>query len=60
MRLMRERPWGGGHRKEGRMFFLERNNQRPFVFWGTWPVLRAAKITKVFCFFSSEKKTFLP
>jgi len=42
------------------MLFLERKNQRPFVFWETLPVLRAAKITKVFCFFSSEMKTFLP
>jgi len=41
------------------MFFFEKKNQKTFVSWGACVRRSASKITKVFCFFSSEKKTFL-
>jgi len=43
------------------MFFFEKKNQKTFVFW-PWPriVVGHGRRIKVFCFFSSEKKTFLP
>jgi hypothetical protein len=42
------------------MFFFEKKNQKTFATWRTWPGERVPEMTKVFCFFSSEKKTFLP
>jgi hypothetical protein len=41
------------------IFFFEKKNQKTFATWRTWPGWRVPKLTKVFCFFSSEKKTFL-
>jgi hypothetical protein len=42
-----------------KMFFFEKKNQRTFDTWFAWPVERTRQRKKVFCFFSSEKKTFL-
>jgi hypothetical protein len=42
------------------MFFFEKKNQKTFVPWRTGPGERSCQRTKVFCFFSSEKKIFLP
>jgi drug/metabolite transporter (DMT)-like permease len=42
------------------MFFFEKKNQKTFGTWRTWPGWRVHQSTKVFRFFSSEKKTFLP
>jgi hypothetical protein len=48
------------------MFFSEEKNQKTFMSApadgsGPWPESwDAAQNIKVFCFFSSEKKTFLP
>jgi len=42
------------------MFFFDEKNQKTFVAWRERLGGREAKITKVFCFFSSEKKSFLP
>jgi hypothetical protein len=39
------------------MFFFEKKNQRTFGLGHTWPGERTRQRTKVFCFFSSEKKT---
>jgi len=42
------------------MFFFEKKNQKTFVPWrGPCHTAHHQKI-KVFCFFSSEKKIFLP
>jgi endonuclease/exonuclease/phosphatase family metal-dependent hydrolase len=41
------------------MFFFEKKNQKTFVSWGACVRRSVSQITKVFCFFSSEKKTFL-
>jgi hypothetical protein len=40
------------------MFFLEKKNQKTFGFWRAVSGERTHQRTKVFCFFSSEKKTF--
>jgi hypothetical protein len=45
---------------QGRMFFFEKKNQKTFVPWRTWPGWRVPQVTKVFCFFSSEKKNPYP
>jgi hypothetical protein len=46
--------------KEGRKpFFFEKKNQKTVTTWRTWPGWRVRQVTKVSCFFSSEKKTFL-
>jgi hypothetical protein len=42
------------------MFFFEKKNQKTFRLWRTRPGERTRQRTKVFCFFASEKKTFLP
>jgi hypothetical protein len=42
------------------MFFFEKKNQKTFANWWTWPGWRKHQMIKVFCFFSSEKKIFLP
>jgi hypothetical protein len=42
------------------MFFFEKKNQKTFDTWrGGWGNT-PAQLIKVFCFFSSEKKDFLP
>jgi NitT/TauT family transport system substrate-binding protein len=41
------------------MFFFEKKNQKTFGLRRTWPGGRRPQRIKVFCFFSSEKKTFL-
>jgi uncharacterized repeat protein (TIGR03803 family) len=41
------------------MFFFEKKNQKTFATWRTWPDRSVRRVAKVFCFFSSEKKTFL-
>jgi hypothetical protein len=46
------------------MFFSEEKNQKTFTFpqlhfFGPWPECAAGAEIKVFCFFSSEKKTLL-
>jgi hypothetical protein len=41
------------------MFFFEKKNQKTFAIRHTWPSWLTHQSTKVFCFFSSEKKTFL-
>jgi hypothetical protein len=41
------------------MFFFEKKNQKTFGPWRTEPGERRRQRPKVFCFFSSEKKTFL-
>jgi hypothetical protein len=46
--------------RQERMFFFEKKNQKTFGPWRTGPGKRTHKRIKVFCFFSSEKKTFLP
>jgi hypothetical protein len=42
------------------MFFFEKKNQEPFVPWRKWSGERTRPRTKVFCFFSLEKKTLVP
>jgi hypothetical protein len=42
------------------MFFFEKKNQKTFALWRAGPGERTRQRTKVFCFFSSEKKTLLP
>jgi hypothetical protein len=44
---------------EESMFFFEKKNQKAFATWCPWPGWRVRPIAKVFCFFSSEKKTVL-
>jgi hypothetical protein len=39
------------------MFFFEKKNQKTLGLWRTVPGERTRQGTKVFCFFSSEKKT---
>jgi len=47
--------------REGRkQFFFEKKNQKTFIHLGGWSVWRARKGSKVFCFFFSKKKFFLP
>jgi hypothetical protein len=41
----------------GRLFFFEKKNQKTFAIWRAGPGERTHQIAKVFCFFSSEKKT---
>jgi hypothetical protein len=43
--------------QEESLFFFEKKNQKTFVTWRTWPGWRTRQKTKVFCFFSSEKKS---
>jgi hypothetical protein len=40
------------------MFFFEKKNQKTLGLWRTWAGDRPHQRPKVFCFFSSEKKTF--
>jgi hypothetical protein len=47
-------------RKEGRMFFFEKKNQKTFANGTRLAGESATALLKVFCFFSSEKKAFLP
>jgi len=43
------------------MFFSEEKNQRTFLTLSrTFQAAQTPEKSKVFCFFSSEKKTFLP
>jgi hypothetical protein len=42
------------------MFFFEKKNQKTFLTRRTSPGWRLPNVIKVLCFFSSEKKTFLP
>jgi hypothetical protein len=44
---------------KGRLFFFEKKNQKTFGLWRTGPGEQPRQRAKVFCFFSSEKKTFL-
>jgi hypothetical protein len=41
------------------MFFFEKKNQKTFAVWRCGPGKRECHREKVFCFFSSEKKTSL-
>jgi hypothetical protein len=41
------------------MFFLENKNQKTFALWRRLSGEHPSQVGKVFCFFSSEKKTFL-
>jgi hypothetical protein len=41
------------------MFFFEKKNQKTFGLWRARCDWREPQDAKVFCFFSSEKKTFL-
>jgi hypothetical protein len=41
-----------------KMFFFEKKNQKTFICCVLWRRVRDSH-SKVFCFFSSEKKTFL-
>jgi short-subunit dehydrogenase len=47
-----------GQRPE-RMFFFEKKNQKTFATWPRSCLHLGVQFAKVFCFFSSEKKTFL-
>jgi hypothetical protein len=49
--------WAG---REGKRFFFEKKNQKTFDCCTRLAGESATALTKVFCFFSSEKKTFLP
>jgi hypothetical protein len=49
---------GGGPGKDRRVFFFEKKKQKPFVTLAKRPPHRLPQESKVFCFFSSEKKTF--
>jgi hypothetical protein len=52
-------PWRLRGVRDGRkQFFFEKKNQKTFVPWRTRCRNAYALITKVFCFFSSEKKAF--
>ncbi len=42
-----------------RLFFFEKKNQKTFGIWRAGPGERRRQKVKVFCFFTSEKKTFL-
>jgi len=42
------------------MFFFEKKNQKTFDPFGAPQSHRARKSVKVFCFFFSKKKSFLP
>jgi hypothetical protein len=47
--------------REGRkQFFFEKKNQKTFIRWSELYDWRARKSPKVFCFFFSKKKSFLP
>jgi hypothetical protein len=39
------------------MFFFEKKNQKTFATWCTWPGWLIHTRARVFCFFSSEKKS---
>jgi hypothetical protein len=41
------------------MFFFEKKNQKTLAPWRVGPGEHTHQTPKVFCFFSSEKKTFL-
>jgi hypothetical protein len=41
------------------VFFFEKKNQKTFAIWSRRCQCLRDQIAKVFCFFSSEKKTFL-
>jgi hypothetical protein len=45
-------------RSVGKQFFFEKKNQETFGLWRVGPGERTRQRTKVFCFFSSDKKTF--
>jgi hypothetical protein len=47
---------GEGKRK---VFFFEKKNQKTFAAWARSCLGLRAQVAKVFCFFSSEKKTLL-
>jgi hypothetical protein len=38
---------------------MQERTKKTLVHWPTWLGWRVPKVTKVFCFFSSEKKAFL-
>jgi hypothetical protein len=54
--------WGGlsGVGVIGRLFFFEKKNQKTFDYGTRLSGYGRDSGAKVFCFFSSEKKTFLP
>ncbi len=43
----------------GKRFFFEKKNQKTFILWRPMVRMGARQRLKVFCFFSSEKKSFL-
>jgi hypothetical protein len=45
---------------KGRMFFFEKKNQKTFAFLRARCDWRGPQEIKVFCFFFSKKKSFLP
>ncbi len=48
-------------RKQGRVFFFEKKKQKTFATWNSlYPDRPKPKQSKVFCFFFSKKKCFLP
>jgi hypothetical protein len=49
----------GWHKGKERMFFFEKKNQKTLAPWRVGPGEHTHQTPKVFCFFSSEKKTFL-
>jgi hypothetical protein len=42
------------------MFFFEKKNQKTFAHWRARSDWRKPQMAKVFCFFFSKKKEFLP
>jgi hypothetical protein len=42
------------------MFFFEKKNQKTFTHWRARCDWREPQVAKVFCFFFSKKKAFLP
>jgi hypothetical protein len=44
---------------EGKVFFFEKKNQKTFATWARSCLHLRDQLAKVFCFFSSEKKTLL-
>jgi hypothetical protein len=51
------RPEAGEARKQ---FFFEKKNQKTFTLWRARCDWRGPQGIKVFCFFFSKKKSFLP
>jgi len=49
-----------GQEKKRKQFFFEKKNQKTFVPWAYAAGENRDSDAKVFCFFSSEKKCFLP